>query len=83
MTLTIKALWTAGIVDTLLGLIFAFTSDEFICAYVGIAMISLLYAAFLNILLLPMRSRLLVRLHTLSGQTAAAAAADTDTNAKN
>lgn len=83
VTLTIKALWTAGIVDTLLGLIFAFTSDEFICAYVGIAMISLLYAAFLNILLLPMRSRLLVRLHTLSGQTAAAAAADTDTNAKN
>ena len=41
VTLTIKALWTAGIVDTLLGLIFAFTSDEFICAYVGIAMISL------------------------------------------
>lgn len=65
VTLAAKALWTAGILDTLLGLIFAFTAEEFIRAYVGIALISLLYAAFLSIMLLPVRSRLLVRLHAL------------------
>lgn len=65
VTLAAKALWTAGILDTLLGLIFAFTAEEFIHAYVGIALISLLYAAFLSVMLLPVRSRLLVRLHDL------------------
>ena len=71
VTLAIKALWAAGIVNTLLGLIFTFTTEKFIWAFVGISMISLLYAAFFSILLLPMRSRLLVRLYELPDETAA------------
>jgi hypothetical protein len=71
VTLAIKALWAAGIVNTLLGLISTFTTEKFIWAFVGISMISLLYAAFFSILLLPMRSRLLVRLYELPDETAA------------
>ena len=71
VTLAIKALWAASIVNTLLGLIFTFTTEKFIWAFVGISMISLLYAAFFSILLLPMRSRLLVRLYELPDETAA------------
>ena len=70
VTLAIKALWAAGIVNTLLGLISTFTTEKFIWAFVGISMISLLYAAFFSILLLPMRSRL-VRLYELPDETAA------------
>ena len=71
VTLAIKALWAAGIVNTLLGLISTFTTEKFIWAFVGISMISLLYAAFFSILLLPMRSRLPVRLYELPDETAA------------
>ncbi len=71
VTLAIKALWAAGIVNTLLGLISTFTTEKFIWAFVGISMISLLYAAFFSILLLPMRSRLVVRLYELPDETAA------------
>ncbi len=71
VTLAIKALWAAGIVNTLLGLISTFTTEKFIWAFVGISMISLLYAAFFSILLLPMRSRLLVWLYELPDETAA------------
>ena len=71
VTLAIKALWAAGIVNTLLGLISTFTTEKFIWAFVGISMISLLYAAFFSILLLPMRSRLRVRLYELPDETAA------------
>ena len=71
VTLAIKALWAAGIVNTLLGLISTFTTEKFIWAFVGTSMITLLYAAFFSILLLPMRSRLLVRLYELPDETAA------------
>lgn len=82
VTLTIKVLWTAGILNTLLGLIYTFTTDEIIYAYIGISLISLLYAAFFNILLLPLRSRLLVRLHEFPDQAAAIPADSKDTDAQ-
>ena len=69
VTLASKALWTTGILDTILQLIFIFSQNDIQMhsAYIGIS--SLLYAAFLNILLLPLRARLMVRLHMLSENT--------------
>ncbi len=71
VTLASKALWTTGILDTILQLIFIFSQNDIQMhsAYIGISLISLLYAAFLNILLLPLRARLMVRLHMLPENT--------------
>lgn len=67
VNLAIKALWASGIFHTIFGIIHVFVtmSGEQRLRATTISMITLLYAAFFVILLLPMRSRLLVQLHEL------------------
>lgn len=67
VNLTIKALWASGIFHSIFGVIHVTVTmkGEVIFRAVSISLITLLYAAFLVIILLPLRSRLLVRLHEL------------------
>lgn len=67
VNLTIKALWASGIFHSIFGIVHVFvtmTGEQRLKA-TAISLITLLYAAFFVILLLPLRSRLLVQLHEL------------------
>lgn len=67
VNLAIKALWASGIFHSTFGIIhtLANTEGELLARTASVALITLLYAAFFVIMLLPLRSRLLVRLHEL------------------
>lgn len=72
VNLVIKALWAAGIFNSvfLLIQIMATWSDIQLIRGISVSLITLIYAIFFIILLLPLRSRLLVRLHELPEQPA-------------
>lgn len=65
VNLAIKALWASGIFHSTFGIIhtLAKTEGALLIRTASVALITLLYAAFFVIMLLPLRSRLLVRLH--------------------
>lgn len=72
--LTIKTLWSSGIFYTVFLLVFSFIRSaedtETLLPYLGISFLPLLYASFFAILLLPMHSRLKLRLCAFSDQPA-------------
>lgn len=67
VNLTIRALWASGIFHSIFGIIHVFVTmnGEVVFKAASISLITLLYAAFFVIILLPLRSRLLVRLQEL------------------
>lgn len=70
VNLAIRALWASGIFHSIFGVIhiLATVSGEKKAIAASISMITLQYAAFFVILLLPLKSRLTVRLHEMSGR---------------
>lgn len=68
VNLAIRALWASGIFHSIFGVIHVLVTitGETRVKSVSISMITLLYAAFFVILLLPLKSRLTVRLHEMS-----------------
>ena len=71
--LTIKTLWAGSVLNVTIALIYAFIlnaqNTETLLPYLSVSIIPLLYASFFVILLLPMQSRLKLRLDELSDQT--------------
>lgn len=72
VSLTIKTLWASGIFNVLFSFIHSLATNydtvEMLPPYISVSLIPLLYSAFFVILLLPMQSRLKLRLCELSGQ---------------
>lgn len=71
VNLVIKALWASGVfnsVFTIIQLLATADGMDYLAKALSVSLITLLYAAFLVILLLPLKSRLLVRLHELDAE---------------